>query len=152
VRALILVALAACGSASKPAATGEELLATWLPVKLGEPPGERPGFERTGDLLLEATPDRATELNLEAGRVVEVAIEWRGDAARAAEQKIRERLPPPRECAGAHREIAEFKPLLWQLADGTSVSAIRKGSTYRLSVRRPATEAFVSTYATCVAP
>jgi hypothetical protein len=152
VRALILALCVACGGGEPRAQTGEQLLAPWLTVQLGAPPGPRPGFEQTGNQLLETAPERAAELNLEDGKVTEVAIEWRGDAAHQAERQLRARLPPPRECAGAHREIAEFKPLLWQLADGSSVSAIRKGRTYRVSVRKPASEAFLAAYASCTVP
>jgi hypothetical protein len=147
-----LFVLAACGDGAARAKTAEQLLAPWIDVKLGEPPGERPGFEANGDMLLQVEGEKVVELDLAAGKVVEVALEWREEAAHAAERSLRDRLPAPRECAGAHREIAEFKPILWQLADGSSVSAIRKGKIYRLSVRRPASEAWLGAYAACKEP
>jgi hypothetical protein len=153
--ALLLLACGGAASSPKPATTGEALLAPWVAVRFGEPPGPSlapPAYEPLGaEALLGATDERTVEITLAAGKVIQVAVEWRPAAADQAESAVRARLPPPRACAGAHKEIADFRPLLWRLPDGTAVSALRKGKLYRLTVSRPGSSVFDELYAACAA-
>jgi hypothetical protein len=167
-RALAAILLCACGGGSAPAAApgpargAEELLAPYVKLRFGDGidalraqrPALEPGYVSgtKAEFLDTHDPSGAVvSVETEDGRVRAVGLEWHGEAAHAAERSVRARLPPPRECSTL-AGVEDFKSLLWQLPDGASATAMRKGKIWRLTVSRPAADDFTAFYDSCKAP
>jgi len=160
-----LLLAAACGRGSSappaPARTAEELLAPWITVKLGDGieglRAARPTLEPSGYVsgtraeYIDGHDRAAAVLTVETddGRVRAVGLEWRAAAGEAAERDLRARLPAPRECSTLDQSVEDFKSLLWQLPDGASAAAMRKGKIWRLTVSRPPADGFAALYESC---
>lgn len=144
-----------------PARSAEELLAPYVALRLGDGvdalraarPTLEPGYASgtKAEFLDAHGPDGAVlSFETEDGRVRAVVLEWRAEAASAAEASVRRRLPPPRECATL-AGVEDFKSLLWRLPDGASATAMRKGKTWRLTVSRPPADGFAAYFESCAA-
>jgi hypothetical protein len=166
-RLALALLLAGCGAGAAsappaPAHSAEELVAPWVKLRFGDGidalraarPTLEPGYVSGTKAEFFDTHDASgavVSFETEDGRVRAVVLEWHAEAASGAEREVRRRLPAPRECATL-AGVEDFKSLLWRLPDGASVTAMRKGKTWRLTVSRPPADGFTSFYESCAAP
>jgi hypothetical protein len=149
---LLVLMLSGCkGDAPREAATRESdasaLLATWLPVRLGASLADAraalPGLAATGwqsgtrATWVTSHAGATVELETDAEQLTRATLELGGPQADAAEARLRE-LGPAVDCSPLPGGISDFRPRLWKLAGGGSVTAIRKRSRLVLEVREPA--------------